>query len=59
MIIKRDKFDFEIGYLVKSPCRDCAHRKNLPKCADQCSLIDKVRIILARGISCAGRYSIY
>lgn len=59
MIIKRDKFDFEIGYLVKSPCRDCAHRKNLPQCSDQCGIIDKIRILLARGISCSGRYSIY
>ena len=26
------KFDFEIGYLVKSPCRDCFDQKNLPGC---------------------------
>jgi len=56
MTIRRDKFDFEIGYLIKSPCRDCPNRKRLPQCADQCSLLDKIRIILAQGISCTGRY---
>jgi len=58
MPLKRDKFDFEIGYLTESPCRQCVYRKNLPNCADRCSLMDKIRLLLARGISCAGPYSV-
>jgi len=56
MTIKRDKFDFEIGYLPESPCRECIYRKNLPRCSDKCRLIDKIRILLAKGISCTGPY---
>jgi hypothetical protein len=59
MIIKRDKFDFEIGYLIKSPCKKCLNRKNLPECSDSCTLLDKIRIILAGGVSCSGKFSIY
>ena len=56
MPIKRDKFDFEIGYLAESPCRYCIHRKKLPDCSEKCRLMDAVRGILARGISCSGTY---
>ncbi|RJP86105.1 MAG: hypothetical protein C4518_14780 [Desulfobacteraceae bacterium] len=57
MIIKRDKFDFEIGYLVKSPCRECPNLNNLPKCSDACVILDDIRVILAKGISCTGKQS--
>ncbi len=56
--IKRDKFDFEIGYLSESPCRRCIFRHKLPDCAETCSLVDKIRILLAKGISCTGSYFI-
>jgi hypothetical protein len=56
MVIKRDKFDFEIGYLMKSPCRECPDQNNLPKCADVCVILDDIRTILSRGISCTGKY---
>jgi len=59
MFIKRDKFDFEIGYLIKSPCKKCMDRKKLPQCSDTCTLLDKIRIILAAGVSCTGKYSMY
>jgi hypothetical protein len=49
--IKRDLFDFEIGYLTKSPCLTCEDKKNLPKCHDQCVILDKIQTTLARGIS--------
>ncbi len=57
MPLKRDRFDFEIGHLVESPCRRCIYRKNLPECAENCTLMDKIRILLARGISCTGSYN--
>lgn len=56
MTIIRNKFDFEIGYLMKSPCRDCIHRENLPECSESCQVIDKIQVILAKGVSCTGKY---
>lgn len=56
MIIIRDIFDFEIGYLAKSPCRECKHRQELPACSDDCALLDQIRIVLARGVSCTGHH---
>ncbi|NOX34208.1 MAG: hypothetical protein GXP56_10805 [Deltaproteobacteria bacterium] len=50
-IIKRDMFDFEIGYLTKSPCLNCEHRSELPKCHADCHILDKIQTMLARGIS--------
>jgi len=51
-IIKRDLFDFEIGYLTKSPCLNCKHKSELPKCHTSCMVLDKIQTMLARGISC-------
>ncbi|HMA68160.1 MAG TPA: hypothetical protein VKO20_10085 [Desulfosalsimonadaceae bacterium] len=56
--LKRDTFDFEIGHLSESPCRRCIYRRNLPDCADNCSLMEKIRLLLAKGISCTGPYFI-
>ncbi len=56
MTVKRDQFDFEVGYLVKSPCKECLYRNNLPECSDECSVLDKVQVILSRGVSCTGKY---
>ncbi len=57
MFIKRDKFDFDIGYLIKSPCRECPNQENLPKCSDACVILDDIRLMLAKGVSCTGKYS--
>ncbi|MFW6011949.1 MAG: hypothetical protein ACOC8R_02580 [Desulfosalsimonas sp.] len=56
MYIIRDVFDFEIGYLEKSPCRDCSRRRELPVCAEQCSLLARIQTLLAKGVSCTGRH---
>ncbi len=50
-IIKRDLFDFEIGYLTKSPCLNCENKKSLPKCHAECLVLDRLQTVLARGIS--------
>ena len=44
-------FDFEIGYLEKSPCRDCYERINFPACAEACNTLEKIQTVLAPGIS--------
>ncbi|MCD4742187.1 MAG: hypothetical protein K8R67_06895 [Desulfobacteraceae bacterium] len=49
--IKRDLFDFEVGYLTESPCLRCENRKNIPKCFKTCTFLDRIRGFLARGIS--------
>ncbi len=49
--INRDRFDFEIGYLTKSPCSNCENNSELPKCHTGCMILDKIQTKLARGIS--------
>jgi hypothetical protein len=49
--IIRDKFDFDIGYLIKSPCKECARIKDLPKCINECEILDKIQTKIAAGIS--------
>jgi len=52
MTVRRDKFDFEIGYFIKSPCRECNTRERFPECIEECSILDKIQTTLASGISC-------
>ena len=49
------KYDFEIGYLVKSPCKKCIRKKTFPKCADHCDLLDKIHEVLSEAVSCTRR----
>lgn len=58
MTIYKYKLDFEIGTLVKSPCRECEKRKTeFPTCVRLCKLIDKIQSILAETRSCTRRTS--
>ncbi len=45
------RFDFEIGYLVKSPCKTCNLQNTFPKCAATCHLLDEIQTILAEAVS--------
>lgn len=49
------RFDFEIGYLVKSPCRGCVHRPSLPRCSRECDLIARIQTVLSESVSCSHR----
>ncbi|GAB6095441.1 hypothetical protein JCM14469_16930 [Desulfatiferula olefinivorans] len=51
MTVKRDRFDFDIGHITKSPCLTCPSRFKFPKCLDRCEILDELRTILARGVS--------
>ena len=51
--IKRDKFDFDIGYFVKSPCTRCPNQDMFPKCHKNCKIIDNIQEYLASAISCS------
>lgn len=57
MTVIRNKFDFEIGYLIKSPCKECDTRKYFPECSDGCSILDKIQTTLSAGISCTNSSS--
>jgi hypothetical protein len=48
----RYRFDFDIGHLIKSPCRDCVDRYRFPGCMNACLALDRIRTVLATSISC-------
>jgi len=50
--IIRDQFDFDIGYLIKSPCKECDNLDTFPGCEDNCTILNKIHTKLAAGISC-------
>ena len=50
-------FDFEIGYLIKSPCKACGFQDRLPQCADGCPTLDQLQSLLAHGVSCSRSFS--
>jgi hypothetical protein len=53
MAVKRDKFDFEIGFFHKSPCKNCDKwEKNFPGCENECEILDRIHGRLAGTISC-------
>jgi hypothetical protein len=49
------QFDFDIGHLLKSPCRVCTNQPELPRCADSCRVLDRLHTVLSKSISCANR----
>jgi len=51
--MRHKNFDFEIGHLVKSPCKQCAMAGNLPSCANQCEKLHAIQRILSRTMSCS------
>jgi hypothetical protein len=51
------KFDYDIGYLVKSPCRDCGTYGRFPDCMDRCSVLDRVQSVLSDSLSSVHNYS--
>lgn len=48
---RKSKFDFDCGYIIKSPCRDCRQTKNLPYCSKNCLLLHQVQTRLVGTIS--------
>lgn len=51
----RHRFDFEAGYLVRSPCKGCEIRKLFPRCIDDCKVLDAIHAMLANSVSCTRR----
>jgi len=51
------KFDYEIGYLVQSPCRNCSTYSTFPDCMDRCTVLDRVQTALSDSLSSVNNYS--
>jgi len=51
------KFDYDMGYLVKSPCRGCSSYAAFPGCMERCTLLDRVQNILSDSLSSVHNYS--
>ena len=48
MTVYKFRFDYDVGYLVKSPCRECENRKDFPGCIEKCEMLDKIQSLLAK-----------
>lgn len=51
--IIENKFDLDIGYITKSPCRDCPSNYRLPECSSRCETLTQLQNLLVGGISCS------
>ena len=49
------RFDFEIGCLIKSPCKECRRREQFPGCIDRCRILERIHTLLAESVSCTNR----
>ena len=49
--------DFEVGHLVRSPCRGCWQYHRFPVCFQACSLLDAIQTTLARTVLTTRSYS--
>jgi hypothetical protein len=53
----KKRFDFELGYLIESPCRSCVYRPSIPNCIDHCQILDSVQTTLAQSVVTTCRFS--
>ena len=51
------QYDFEIGCLVKSPCRQCWEHHRFPACSSDCDILDQIQTLLARSVLSTRNYS--
>ena len=54
---ENQNFDFDIGYLVKSPCKNCDTRPRFPECMEDCEILDQIQSALSESMSCANNFS--
>lgn len=55
--IRQNKLDLELLTLIKSPCRECASRKDLPGCSKHCQTLRRLQGHLAGFVSCSNNFS--
>lgn len=51
------KLECDIGYVKKSPCRDCSSNIKLPNCANKCKIINQLQTTLVDEVSYTNNYS--
>ena len=51
------RLDIDIGYITKSPCRECPIKNNLPECASRCEMLTQLQELLVGAISCSKSFS--
>jgi hypothetical protein len=47
------RYDFDIGYLSKSPCQGCGMRPLFPRCINRCRALDQIHATLTGTVSCS------
>ncbi len=53
MTVYKYTFDFELGTLAKSPCRECEKAKEeFPRCIDSCEVLHRLQWLLAETRRC-------
>jgi hypothetical protein len=50
-------FDFDLGYLVQSPCKGCSSYSVFPECMDGCKTLDRVQSMLSESVPSAHNFS--
>jgi hypothetical protein len=51
------RLDIDIGYIAKSPCRECPIKSNLPECSSCCETLAQLQELLVGSISCSKSFS--
>ena len=51
-IIRENRLELDVGYIKKSPCRECPTKKRLPECSDCCETLSQLQDLLIGSISC-------
>jgi hypothetical protein len=51
------RLDIDIGYITKSPCRECSIKSNLPECSSRCETLTQLQELLVGSISCSKSFS--
>ena len=55
--IRENRFDIDIGYITKSPCRECPKVSSLPECSSCCEMLTQLQELLVGSISCSKSFS--
>ena len=50
------KFEFDVGHIAKSPCRDCYFKKDLPGCSENCEKLKRLQNQLIGCVSCSNGF---
>ena len=55
--LRENRFDIDIGYITKSPCRECPIQSSLPECSSCCEMLAQLQELLIGSISCSQSFS--